>query len=135
MDTLVAAHILLLANPPFPDALLKNLVTETYPTLSLHAQTVFTAALGEGKSLLHIPPPSLSLWDVIPSWPKGHALKDKPTLEEVKYRQMRWGFFGLALGSLIAYLSIVIPKPSVWQDAEVHNEDNNGHASTEGRLV
>lgn len=132
MDVLVAAHILLLANPPYPDVLLKNLVVETYPTLLSHAQTVFNAALGEGKSLLRIPPPSLSLWDIIPSWPKGHAAKKESTDEEIKYRQIRWGFFGLALGSLVAYLSIISPRPSVWQDAENHNEDNNGHTGTEG---
>ncbi|KJA27465.1 hypothetical protein HYPSUDRAFT_179521 [Hypholoma sublateritium FD-334 SS-4] len=135
VDVLVAAHILLLTNPPYPDVLLKNLLVEIYPTLSSHAQSVFNAALGEGKSLSCIPPPSLSLWDVIPSWPKGHASKKQSTDEEIQYRKIRWGFFGLALGSLVTYLSIISPRPSVWQDAEDNNENNNSHTGTEGRAI
>ena len=108
VDVIIAAHILLLVNPPLPDPLIKDLINNSYPTLASHAQRVYAQAFEERRSHIQFASPYSSLWALLPSWPKGpfHSRKS-PNEEDVYYSRMSWGFVGLAIGSLTAYFVVV----------------------------
>ncbi|KAF8798160.1 hypothetical protein BYT27DRAFT_7265267 [Phlegmacium glaucopus] len=107
LDVIIAAHILLLVNPPFPGPLIKDLINNSYPNLISYAQRVYTQAFKEGHSPIQFAPSSSSLWSLIPSWPKAlvHSQKSK-SQEDINYNRMSWSFIGLAIGSLAAYLVV-----------------------------
>jgi sorting and assembly machinery component 37 len=105
LDIVLAAHILLLLNPPFPDPFLQTLVSDSYPTLSSHARRVYVQALSSG-SPARSPPPSFSWGSLLP-WPSTTKKQVKKSAEDVHYDRMRWRFYGLAIGSLAAYLVVV----------------------------
>jgi sorting and assembly machinery component 37 len=109
VDIIIAAHILLLVNPPFPGSLIKDLVNNSYPALASYAQRIYGQAFEEGRSPVQFTSPSSSsLWGLIPSWPKAPNQSWKPkSPEDIYYNRMSWGFVGLAIGSLLAYLEIV----------------------------
>ncbi|KAF9475862.1 hypothetical protein BDN70DRAFT_953795 [Pholiota conissans] len=118
IDILLAAHIILLTDPPYPDPVLKDLVTETYPTLLAHARRVFDEAFGQGRLTVATISVSSSFWNVIPSWPKTGHNKKYSSPEDIKDAQLRWGFLGLVLGSFVAYLVVVVPKYIQWVPVE-----------------
>jgi sorting and assembly machinery component 37 len=117
---MIAAHILLLVNPPFPGSLIKDLVNNSYPALISYAQRVYDQAFEEGRSPIQITSPSFSFSSLIPSWPTNKApdLSGKSkSQEDISFNLMSWGFIGLAIGSLTAYL-VVFGK--IW---EQHSEE------------
>jgi hypothetical protein len=59
---------------------------------------------------LPISPSPHSLLDILPSWPKGLAPRNADSPEDIHYKRMRWGFFGLLIGSLATYFAIVGPQ-------------------------
>jgi len=110
LDPLLAAHILLLTKPPFPDPLIKDLITNSHPSLLLHAQRVYAETCGDDKLILPTSPSPYSLLDILPSWPKGSASRNPDSPEDIHYKRMRWGFFGLLIGSFATYFAIVGPQ-------------------------
>jgi len=95
-------------NPPFPGPFIKDLINNSYPALVSYAQRIYTQAFEEGRSPIQFTSSSSSLWALIPSWPKApvHSRKSK-SQEDINYNRMTWGFVGLAIGSLAAYLVVV----------------------------
>ncbi|KAJ7775070.1 hypothetical protein B0H16DRAFT_1509435 [Mycena metata] len=99
LDITVAAHVLLLIKPPFPDTLLSDLLIDSYPTLVGHAERVLeqsfkVSAPLESRSNSH------SIWSLIPSLPARPAKSE----EDVHYERMTWGWVALAVGSVGLYL-------------------------------
>ncbi|KAF8969846.1 Tom37 C-terminal domain-containing protein [Flammula alnicola] len=113
VDVLIAAHILLLLDPPYPDTVLKTLITEAYPSILSHTRRIYDDAFGEGKWAVAVTPPSSSLWGLIPSWPKRSSIKKQSSPEEIHDAQIRWGFFGLVIGSFAAYFAILGPRYNI----------------------
>lgn len=113
LDLLLAAHILLLTKPPFPDPLLKDLISNSYPSLLSHAQRVYAETCGDEKVTLSVSSSPGSLLDILPSWPKGSAPPNTESPEDIHYKRMRWGFFGLLIGSLATYFAIVGPQYTI----------------------
>lgn len=108
IDVIIAAHILLLVNPPFPGSLIKDLVNNSYPALVSYAQRIYDRAFEEGHSPIQFTSPSSSLWSLIPSWPKASdPSRISKSQEDIYYNRMSLGFIGLAIGSLTAYLVVV----------------------------
>lgn len=109
VDALVAAHILLLIDPPYSDSLLKDLITGSYPSLVSHAREIQNVALGNTSAkLIYAPQSSSTLLALFPSWPKARQhKKNDPTPEDLYFQRMRWGFIGAAVGSLVVYLTLV----------------------------
>lgn len=100
---MVASHVLLLSKAPFPDPLISNLLSESFPTLVKHARLVLFRAFPFPSSLPH-----LRKADSSPSWrslipqPRfGSTRESSPVEKQFAYR--RWGLFGLAMLSTAAY--------------------------------
>ncbi|KAF8163460.1 outer mitochondrial membrane transport complex protein-domain-containing protein [Crassisporium funariophilum] len=123
LDIIITAHILLLLNPPYPDPQLKNLVNDSYPALASSSRRIFSQVFEDGKSTIEFAPPtSGSFWALLPSWPKHHQVKKPKSPEDLHYDRMRWGFFGLALGTIGAYIAIVGSQYElVWPGEEHHH--------------
>lgn len=106
LDIVLAAHVLLLLNPPYPDPFLQTLIDTSYPTLSAHARRVYAQALGSGSPARSALIPRFSWSSLIP-WPPATKKQIKKSPEDMHYDRMRWGFYGLAIGSLAAYMVVV----------------------------
>lgn len=99
--------MLLLLDPPLPDPLLKDLITGSYPSLASHARRIYDMAFKSGKATPVVTPKPPSFWSLLPSWPKRQSVRKPAGKEDVYFNRMTWGFVGLALGSLAAYLFVV----------------------------
>lgn len=106
MDVLIAAHILLLVKPPYPSAVLKNLVKDSFPTLALHAQRIYERTLGPSHPVAGTKYDAISV-EMPTSWKIPECKPKIKSLEDIYYDRMRWAFFGLSIGSLVAYLVVV----------------------------
>ncbi|KAG7092638.1 hypothetical protein E1B28_008979 [Marasmius oreades] len=82
LDITVAAHLLLLLVPPFPDPLLQGLINTSFPSLVIHADRMRKDALN-----------------------MSNLRKSMRTssFEDVWLQRLRFGFFGVALGGIAAY--------------------------------
>jgi len=123
----VASHLLLLLKPPYPQPVLKNLLTESYPTLVSYSQRIFDLANATDTVDIRLAPMSISLGDLLPTLPKGHKTKKPPSSEDVHFRRMRWGFLGLVAGAFAAYLAVVARGLEVkWVEVEERGSDPGG---------
>ncbi|KAF9053880.1 hypothetical protein BDZ89DRAFT_1004986 [Hymenopellis radicata] len=66
LDVVVAANILLMVRPPFPDDLLPGLVKTSYPLLVSHADRVHSAAFPESHAVVPVTQEGFSLMSFIP---------------------------------------------------------------------
>ena len=131
VDVIIAANILLLVNPPYPDPLIKDLVNNSYPALVSYAQQIYGQAFTKECSPLEFTSPSSSLWTLIPSWPKAPDHSREPqSQEDIYYNRMSWGFIGLAIGSLTAYLMVVGNQArKVWEQRSQEMDVSEGETS------
>ena len=67
IDVIIAAHIPLIANPPFPCSLIKGLVNSSYLTLVSYTQLLCDQAFEEGRSPIQFTLTSSSIWSLVPS--------------------------------------------------------------------
>jgi sorting and assembly machinery component 37 len=105
LDVIVAAHTLLLLNPPFPDPVLKDLIIESYPSLAVHARLVLSKAfLGPATSPLTYHKSSANTWSALIPTFGSNTSRPEPSEVEKEFAQMRWGWIGLAIVSTIGYL-------------------------------
>lgn len=112
----MAAHVLLITIPPFPDPLLKSLVVDSYPTLVAHGNLIRSHAFPlSGKQILSgievisqmppiSPPRRYSLLSLLPLTALG---KSKPkSADEVRFTMLRWRWMGLAVTGLVGYVML-----------------------------
>jgi len=106
LDIFLAGHILLLLDPPFPDPFIQNLIKDSYPTLASHARRVHSYAFGPlGSAVpLHVFPAEGFSWRSFLPSPPATRRPTKQTDEDFHFMRMRWGFYGVALGSLAVYI-------------------------------
>lgn len=105
LDVIVAAHTLLLLNPPLPDTILKDLIIESYPSLAVHARLVLSQAFPDPNvSPLIYHKPSIDTWSAL--IPTFGSNSPKPELSDVEkeFTKMRWAWIGLAIVSTVGYL-------------------------------
>lgn len=112
LDVILAAHVLLLINPPYSDPLTKNILLEEFPTVASHARRIHALAFTFANPMLKLVSSPLRfglLRALIPSRPRDQPAPKavEKTPEDVQYDKMRWGFFGLTLGCLVAYFVVV----------------------------
>ncbi|KAM6500393.1 hypothetical protein JOM56_003407 [Amanita muscaria] len=107
LDAIVAAHILLLLEPPYPDPVVKQLLLDSYPSLVTHARLIFSQTLAASAPAMSKVPAPISTWrDVLPSMPWSRTSRTRSE-DEIRFDKLRWSFFGLVVGSMVAYLSVV----------------------------
>jgi sorting and assembly machinery component 37 len=136
LDVIVAAHTLLLLNPPFPDPILKELMIESYPSLAVHARLVLSQAfLGPTTSPLTYHKPSTNTWSALIPTFGTNMPRPEPSELEKEFTMMRWGWIGLAIVSTIGYLwmnpLIVIVRLSDEEEEEAENDDEVGNPEDE----
>ncbi|KAJ3574817.1 hypothetical protein NP233_g1497 [Leucocoprinus birnbaumii] len=127
LDLVLAAHTLLLIVPPLPDTLIKELAEDWYDTLAEHARRIQNIAFGDGQPKFPVQSSRSSFWDLIPSRRvnKGTQHKDsEKSSEDMEYEKLTWGFIGLALGSVVAYFTIMgSPIRIQWAPVQDEEED------------
>lgn len=97
----------MLLRPSYPDPLLQTLVQDSYSTLVSHAHRVYAAFESSSSLIPTSLPPPFSFRTLI-SWPATRPKQSRATSDEdVHFARMRWGFTGLAIGCVTAYLAIV----------------------------
>ncbi|PPQ63064.1 hypothetical protein CVT24_005919 [Panaeolus cyanescens] len=109
-DIIIAAHLILLYKLPYPEPVIKELLSESYPSLISYAGGIYDTAFGEGNLPLQLTSDTWSLWSLLPSKPKQktHSPTDATNLqEEQQFNRMRWSFFGAVAISLVSYIVIV----------------------------
>ncbi|KAH6918354.1 hypothetical protein BKA70DRAFT_1366611 [Coprinopsis sp. MPI-PUGE-AT-0042] len=112
IDVAIAARMLLLTRPPFPDTGLQTLVTDAYPELVSHSQRVYDRVLGSNNPSITFKQHSSSAWpSLFPLW-RSSALVPKQssrerTADEIRVDRGRWAFVGLALGTLATYVTVI----------------------------
>ena len=121
LDALLTAHVLVLLNPTYPEPYLQELLTTSYPALSSHARRVYGRYFGPSHATLQTVSAQRLHWRSLVSWPSTDRKTgpDKKTgqelEEEIRDTRMRWGFFGLTLGSLAVYLVVAFKHAVVIQ--------------------
>ncbi|KAJ7219489.1 outer mitochondrial membrane transport complex protein-domain-containing protein [Mycena pura] len=103
LDFVLAAHVLVISRPPFPDKLLSDLLTSSYSTVVLHAERILSRAL-ENPAPVNTLPLGHSIRSLLPSLPRERAEK---SAEETHYDRVTWGWISLAVGSVSLYLLII----------------------------
>jgi sorting and assembly machinery component 37 len=89
---------------------MKELVEEWYDTLADHAKGIQTIAFESGEPKISARSSRGSIWDLIPSrrvLKMSQAKGSERTSEDAEYEKLTWGFVGLALGSVVAYFTIM----------------------------
>ncbi|KAF7778597.1 hypothetical protein Agabi119p4_2942 [Agaricus bisporus var. burnettii] len=110
LDLMLAAHTLLLISPPFPDTLIKELVTDWYDTIAEHAKRIQDIAFSSDRPKFLVSASRGTVWGLLPSWRLIRGARGKVpkrTQEDIQYERFSWGFIGLALGSAAAYFAIM----------------------------
>ncbi|KAI6028676.1 hypothetical protein F5J12DRAFT_806866 [Pisolithus orientalis] len=129
-DVYLAAHILLLANPPFPGSVLQTLLLEKYPSLVDHARRV-QSEVEQAPPYGHAPaskPSVLSLF----SFRRNVSKEIKPSSpDDLRFRHMRWAWIALALGAA-AYNIMQFSKSIVIVRIDEDEGDEGEDAYKEG---
>lgn len=127
LDVYLAAHILLLANPPFPDSVLQVLLLENYPSLVDHARRI-QAEVARAPAYEPAPPPKLSILSLFSPDRNMSKPEAKPTNPDiVRFRRMRWMWIAFALGAATYH---------IWNRIEIRRvpddeQEDGGHDLTE----
>jgi len=104
LDVVVASHILLLLNGPFPDPIISDLLIESFPSLVIHSRLILYRAFPSPSTTppLRHPGSGISWHSLIPR-PKFSLLQETKSEAERHFARMRWGWVGLALISAVSY--------------------------------
>jgi sorting and assembly machinery component 37 len=131
LDIIVASHVLLLLNAPFPDSLISDLLIESFSSLVIHSRLILYRAFQSPSTTppLRHPDAGISWRSLIPR-PKFGTSRESTSEVDRQFAKMRWGWVGLALLSTVAYLwinpvVIVIQVPYHEVETEL-SEDEEG---------
>ncbi|KAJ7097741.1 hypothetical protein B0H15DRAFT_822415 [Mycena belliarum] len=115
LDVALAAHILVILKPPFPDPLFSDLLVKSYPTLVAHAERILQKSL-DLPAPVHSSPNSHSISSLFPSFGninRTPARSDKSD-EDREFELVSWGWTALAVGSVGLYF-LAIGSPLAWK--------------------
>ncbi|KAG6332673.1 hypothetical protein ID866_6418 [Astraeus odoratus] len=99
LDVYLAAHTVLLSNPPFPDSVMQALLLDSYPSLADHARRV-QAEVARTPPYELVPPRKQSISSLI--WPAGFSSLREPkpvNPDDIRFRRMRWAWIAFTLGA------------------------------------
>lgn len=128
LDVYLAAHILLFADPPFPDALLQVQLCESYPGLVEHARRIQEAAKRAPPYDLFTASESL-LSLLIPRSFSGSGAQTQVDPEDTQYRRRTLLFVLGTMAMTAAYIFThvrITYGPA--EDSETDNEDGENEA-------
>jgi hypothetical protein len=98
-----------LSQLPYPDPLLKDLLTEHFPDLIEHAQNIQRLVYKNGPPPSSSAPQGLALTSLIP-WPRWKAVAPAPVEQSDEWKRLqrsfamqRWGLIALATVGAVGY--------------------------------
>ncbi|KAK0228654.1 hypothetical protein IW262DRAFT_630747 [Armillaria fumosa] len=101
LDILVAAHIWILTQAPFPDALLKELLKNSYPSLVSHADRIISLAFPSPDSFVSTSRRKHSLMSLAPRF---NIRRSSKAGTEHSFDSYNLLWFGLAVGGAALYM-------------------------------
>ncbi|KAJ6502348.1 hypothetical protein C8R45DRAFT_1060628 [Mycena sanguinolenta] len=107
LDVVLAAHVLLMIKPPFPDRLLSDLLANSYPTLVSHAERIL-AKSQQLPAPLHASSEGYSISSIFPSLPRSQQREKGEG--ETRYDREAWGWLALAAGTVGLFLHPVTTR-------------------------
>jgi len=128
LDVVLASHILLLVNPPYPDPLLKSLVTDSYPELASHARSVYSIAFPSSESYPALASHEQSpLRALIPSFKfptRSSIARPEVAVEHGGVDILTWGWIALAAVGTVGFWFLNRPSRSLlYVDPEAEEEE------------
>lgn len=129
LDILLASHILLLVVPEYPDALLRDLVLNSFPTLVEHArrvqETIFPSGFTDIPKVEQAAP---GLSAILPnlSWSALRSTGPKPKDIEKRFNRARWLWYAGALVGTVAYVVYVLQLRIVIAGADEDVDEEGG---------
>ncbi|KAA1469451.1 hypothetical protein DENSPDRAFT_864175 [Dentipellis sp. KUC8613] len=138
LDVLLASHILLIINPPFPDTLLSSLISSSYPTLLAHAHRVYSAAFPTAFAdhLHKLPEVGFTFTNLLP-YPSlrlfGNKEKAESSEVEKRFKKMRWVWIGMAIASVAGYFMYLAPQLQI--AVQTIRAEEERRAMEEGEVI
>ena len=130
LDVYFAAHILLMADPPFPDTILQTQVIESFPGLVAHARRV-QAEVARAPPYEIFKAPGSLLSSLVPHSFRG-ASQTQVNPEDIQFRRRSLIFALTALAAVTVYCAAFVLSLNISvEDAE----DDEGEDSAEGESV
>ncbi|KAJ7444903.1 hypothetical protein FB451DRAFT_1104641 [Mycena latifolia] len=103
LDIMLAAHILVILKPPFPDTLFSDLLADSYPTLVAHSERILKIS-SDSPPPIHSSPRGPTISSLLPSLGGNHAARKEKSEDDRNFELMSWGWVSLAVGSVSLYL-------------------------------
>lgn len=122
LDVYLAAHILLLADPPFPDAVLQIQLTELYPGLIEHARRI-QDEVARAPPYEHFTASGSLLSSLVPRAFTGSSAQTQVDPADIQYRRRTFLFMIGTLAMTAAYIYTVFLAKGPAKDSEDGGED------------
>ena len=134
LDVYLAAHILLVAEPPFPDTVLQVQLLESYPGLIEHAGRI-QAEVARAPPYEHFTPSGSLLSSLVPRPFSNRNSRSEADPADIQYRRKSLLFITAWAAMAVAYCYTTFLAVDVsGEDSEGSSEDgeDEGGASEEG---
>lgn len=118
-----AAHILLMADPPFPDAVLQIQLLEFYPGLIEHARRI-QAEVARAPSYEHFTASGSLLSSLVPRPFNGSGARTQVDPADIDHRRRSLMFAVVAAAAAAAYCYTYIVALGNAEDSEDGDEDS-----------
>ncbi|TFK55127.1 hypothetical protein OE88DRAFT_1674733 [Heliocybe sulcata] len=133
LDVVLASHILLLINPPYPDPLLKSLVTDSYPELASHARSVYSAAFPSSEAYPALASQAQNSFKaLIPTFrfpSRASVHRPEVKTDDDKIDVWTWGWIAMAAIGAVGYWVLAGPRIQI---VLVEEDETEGLAQEEG---
>lgn len=124
LDVYLAAHILLLADPPFPDAVLQIQLTEHFQGLIDHARRI-QAEVARAPPYEHFTTSGTLLSSLVPRLFNGNRAPTKVDPADIQYRRRTWVFAAGTLAMTVACICMQVVFVAGLAEKLENSEDNN----------
>ena len=132
LDVYLAAHILLLADPPFTDAVLQIHLIACYEGLIDHARRI-QAEVARAPPCEHFTASETLLSSLVPRSPSGSRAQTQVDPADVQYRRRTLAFVAAVAAMTAAYVyTLVSLAQGSAKDSEDDSEDSEEGSDSEG---
>ncbi|KIK98722.1 hypothetical protein PAXRUDRAFT_823574 [Paxillus rubicundulus Ve08.2h10] len=123
IDLYLASHILLLADPPFPDSVLQALLLESYPVLIDHARRV-QAEVARAPPYEHLMGSTASLIPRSFNW--GTNETNAPDADDIRFRRMRLIWVAMVAAIAMCHVALFTSTLAAMEEQGEEEEEEEG---------